>query len=75
MTARCTIGVFRPGAAASGCWQVGGNAFHILVLPLFGGALASGDADTTFLALAGFTLFTAMLNARPAVPSEAVETT
>lgn len=55
--------------------QVGGNAFPILVVPLFGAALASGDADTAFLALAGFTLFTAMLNARPAVPSEAGETT
>lgn len=75
MPARCTIGVFRPGGGGLGLLRVGSNAFHILVVPLFGGALASGDADTTFLALAGFTLFTAMLNARPAVPSEAVETT
>jgi Sugar (and other) transporter len=58
-----------------GLLQVGGNIFPILVVPLFGAALASGDADAAFLALAAFTLLTAALNARPAVPSEPAETT
>lgn len=49
-----------------GLLQVGGNAFPILVVPLFGAALASGDSDLAFLALAAFTVFTALLNARAA---------
>ncbi len=56
-----------------GLLQVGGNAFPILVVPLFGAALASGDSDLAFLALAAFTLLTALLNARPAVPAEPAE--
>ena len=55
--------------------QVGGNAFPILVVPLFGAALASGDSDAAFLFLAAFTVPTAVLNSRPAVPSEPAETT
>jgi hypothetical protein len=46
-----------------------------VVVPLFGAALASGDSDAAFLALAAFAVFTAVLNARPAVPSEPAETT
>ncbi len=53
-----------------GLLQVGGNAFPILVVPLFGAALASGDTDAAFLFLAAFTVLTAVLNARPAVPPE-----
>jgi predicted MFS family arabinose efflux permease len=51
--------------------QVGVNAFPILVVPLFGAALAGGNSDAAFLALAGFTLFTTLLNVRPAVPAAA----
>lgn len=58
-----------------GLLQVGGNAFPILVVPLFGAALASGDSDAAFLFLAAFTVLTAVLNARPAVPPEPAETT
>ena len=58
-----------------GLLQVGGNAFPILVVPLFGAALASGDSDAAFLFLAAFTVLTAVLNATPAVPPEAAETT
>ena len=57
-----------------GLLQVGGNVVPVLVVPLFGAALASGDSDAAFLALAAFALFTAALNARPAVPSEPAET-
>jgi hypothetical protein len=51
-----------------GLLQVGGNIFPILVIPLFGAALAGGDSDLAFLSLAAFALSTALLNARPAVP-------
>lgn len=51
-----------------GLLQVGNGVFPIPVVPLFGAALASGDADLAFAALAAFTLLTTLLNARPAVP-------
>jgi predicted MFS family arabinose efflux permease len=53
--------------AGLGLLQVGINGFPIFVVPAFGAALASGDSDAAFLALAGFTVFTAVLNAEPAV--------
>ena len=49
--------------------QAGVNSFPILAVPLFGSALASGDEDLAFLALAAFTALTLLLNARPAVPA------
>ena len=54
-----------------GLLQVGINGFPIFVVPAFGAALASGDSNTAFLALAGFTVFTGLLNARPAIQPEA----
>jgi hypothetical protein len=48
-----------------GLLQVGAGVFPIPVVPLFGAALASGDADLAFASLAAFTLLTAVLNARP----------
>ncbi len=48
-----------------GLLQVGAGIFPIPVIPLFGAALASGDADLAFGALAAFTLLTGALNARP----------
>ncbi|HEX3561245.1 MAG TPA: MFS transporter [Solirubrobacterales bacterium] len=51
-----------------GLMQVGAGIFPIPVIPLFGAALASGDADLAFAALAGFALLTLLLNARPPVP-------
>ena len=38
------------------------------VIPAFGAALASGDADLAFAGLAAFTVLTLVLNARPPVP-------
>jgi predicted MFS family arabinose efflux permease len=49
--------------------QVGINSSPIFAVPLFGSALASGDENLAFLALAGFTVLTLALNARPAVAS------
>ena len=46
--------------------QVGAGLFPIPVIPLFGAALASGDADLAFAALGAFALLTLMLNASPA---------
>lgn len=54
-----------------GLLQVGNGVFPIPVVPLFGAALASGDADLAFAALAAFTLGSAALNARPAAPAAA----
>jgi predicted MFS family arabinose efflux permease len=51
-----------------GLMQVGAGLFPIPVIPLFGAALASGDADLAFAALAAFALLTLLLNARPPVP-------
>jgi predicted MFS family arabinose efflux permease len=48
--------------------QVGAGVFPIPVIPVFGAALASGDADVAFAALAAFALLTLLLNARPPVP-------
>jgi DHA1 family inner membrane transport protein len=48
-----------------GLLQVGAGVFPIPVVPLFGAALASGDADLAFASLAAFTLLTAALNVRP----------
>jgi MFS transporter, CP family, cyanate transporter len=50
-----------------GLMQVGAGIFPIPVIPLFGAALASGDADLAFAGLAGFALLTLVLNARPPV--------
>jgi len=51
-----------------GLMQVGTGIFPIPVIPAFGAALASGDADLAFAGLAAFTLLTLALNARPPVP-------
>jgi MFS family permease len=51
-----------------GVMQIGASIFPIPVVPLFGVALASGDADLAFGALAAFALLTLLLNARPPVP-------
>ena len=51
-----------------GLMQVGTGIFPIPVIPAFGAALASGDADLAFAGLAGFTVLTLVLNARPPVP-------
>jgi len=51
-----------------GLLQVGNGVFPIPVVPLFGGALASGDADIAFAALAAFSVLTLALNVRPPVP-------
>jgi predicted MFS family arabinose efflux permease len=51
-----------------GLMQVGAGIFPIPVIPAFGAALASGDADLAFAALAAFALLTLVLNARPPVP-------
>jgi predicted MFS family arabinose efflux permease len=51
-----------------GVMQIGASIFPIPVVPLFGAALASGDADLAFGALAAFALLTLLLNARPPVP-------
>jgi predicted MFS family arabinose efflux permease len=54
-----------------GLMQVGAGIFPIPVIPAFGAALASGDADLAFAALAAFTLLTLILNARPPVTPRA----
>jgi predicted MFS family arabinose efflux permease len=54
-----------------GLMQVGAGIFPIPVIPAFGAALAAGNADLAFAALAGFALITLVLNARPPVPSAA----
>ena len=51
-----------------GLMQVGAGLFPIPVIPLFGAALASGDANLAFAALAAFAVLTLLLNARPPVP-------
>ena len=51
-----------------GLMQVGTGIFPIPVIPAFGSALASGDADLAFAGLAAFTALTLVLNARPPVP-------
>lgn len=52
-----------------GLMQLGASIFPIPVVPLFGAALATGDADLAFGALAAFALLTLLLNARPPVPA------
>jgi predicted MFS family arabinose efflux permease len=54
-----------------GLMQVGTGIFPIPVIPAFGAALASGDADLAFGGLAAFTLLTLALNAKPPVPPRA----
>ncbi len=51
-----------------GLMQVGAGIFPIPVIPAFGAALAAGNANVAFAALAGFALLTLLLNARPPVP-------
>ena len=51
-----------------GLMQAGTGVFPILVIPAFGAALASGDADLAFAGLAAFTVLTLVLNVRPPVP-------
>jgi predicted MFS family arabinose efflux permease len=43
------------------------NLFPIIAVPLFGSALANGDAELAFAALAAVALLGALLNARPAI--------
>jgi len=50
-----------------GLMQVGAGLFPIPVIPLFGAALASGDADLAFASLAAFAVLTLVLNAKPPV--------
>ena len=50
-----------------GLMQVGTGIFPIPVIPALGAALAAGNADIAFAALAGFVLLTLVLNARPPV--------
>lgn len=50
-----------------GLMQVGAGLFPILVIPVFGALLASGDAGIAFGGLAAFALLTLLLNARPPV--------
>jgi len=52
-----------------GLMQVGAGIFPIPVIPAFGAALAAGNSDVAFAALAGFAVLTLFLNARPPVPS------
>ena len=54
-----------------GLMQVGAGLFPIPVIPAFGAALAAGNAELAFAALAAFALLTLLLNARPPVPSAA----
>jgi predicted MFS family arabinose efflux permease len=51
-----------------GLMQVGNGIFPIPIIPLFGGALAHGDADFAFALLAAFAVVTLALNARAPVP-------
>jgi hypothetical protein len=57
-----------------GLMQVGTGIFPIPVIPAFGAALASGDADLAFAGLAAFTVLTLALNARPPVPTREAAT-
>jgi predicted MFS family arabinose efflux permease len=54
-----------------GLMQVGNGIFPIPIIPLFGGALAHGDADIAFALLAAFALLTLALNAKAPVPRRA----
>jgi MFS family permease len=54
-----------------GLMQVGAGLFPIPVIPAFGAALANGDAELAFAALAAFALLTLVLNARPPVSPSA----
>jgi predicted MFS family arabinose efflux permease len=56
-----------------GLMQVGAGIFPIPVIPLFGGALARGDADVAFAFLAAFAVLTLLLNARSPIPRRAPE--
>jgi predicted MFS family arabinose efflux permease len=57
---------------ALGLMQVGAGVFPIPVIPAFGAALAAGNADLAFGALAAFALLTLILNARaPVRPASA----
>jgi predicted MFS family arabinose efflux permease len=60
--------------ASLGLMQVGVATFPIAVVPLFGAALAHGDSDVAFAALAAFALLTLVLNARPPVPPRGATT-
>ena len=50
-----------------GLMQVGAGIFPIPVIPAFGAALAAGNSDLAFAALAAFAVLTLLLNARPPV--------
>jgi hypothetical protein len=54
-----------------GLLQTGANAFPIVVVPLFGSALANGNEELAFALLGAFIVLTALLNARPAVGASA----
>jgi MFS family permease len=51
-----------------GLMQVGAGLFPVPVIPAFGAALAAGNANIAFAALAAFAVLTLLLNARPPVP-------
>ena len=51
-----------------GLMQVGASLFPAPVIPVFGAALAAGNAGLAFGALGAFALLTLALNARPPVP-------
>ncbi len=53
--------------AGLGLLQVGANSFPIAAVPLVGAALASGDEEVAFGALAVFVAVSAALNLRPTV--------
>ncbi len=53
--------------AAVGLLSVGGNLLPLLVTPVIGSAIASGDGDLAFLLLAAVSLTAGLANLRPAV--------
>ena len=52
-----------------GLMQVGVNAFPIPVIPVVGAALAAGNPEPAFLAMAAFVLISGVVNARPVKPA------
>jgi predicted MFS family arabinose efflux permease len=52
-----------------GLMQVAANFFPVPAVPLVGAALADGNAEAAFLALAGIVLVAGLANARPAAPA------
>jgi fucose permease len=51
-----------------GVTQATSNSFPIAVTPLLGAALAAGDGEAAWLAIAAFVFIGGLLNLRPAVP-------